>query len=192
MTVGQFFEQYKVQLLLVFLLLGSWFLADIFDKKHTQEFIAADHSADYFSVGYYKKEMNQQGIAKNELIAEKLIHYIDDGTIHLQKPVMTLHNADTPPWVIKSESGILAADRENLMLSGKVFINRRGTKKQKPFDINTSELKVKLSRNYAETDNWAELIEGSSRTEGVGMNAIFVEPVQINFLSKVKGRYEFN
>ncbi len=192
MTAGQFFDQYRVYLVLVFLLLGSWFLADVFDQKQGKEFVAADHSPDYFSVGYYKKEMSLQGIAKNELIADKLIHYIDDGTTHLEKPVMTLYNSDQPPWIIKSNSGILGADRENLLLSGKVFISRSGTKKKKPFDINTSELRVKLSISYAETDQWAELIEGSNRTEGVGMNAIFVEPVQIKFVSKVKGRYEFN
>jgi len=192
MTSFQFFDQYRVQLVLFFLLLGSWFLADIFDQKQGKEFVAANHSPDYFSVGYYKKEMSLRGFTKSELTADNLIHYIDDGTTHLENPVMTLYNPDKPPWNIKSSSGVLAADGDHLLLSGKVFINREGTKKQAPFDINTSELRVKLSINYAETDQWAELIEGTNRTEGIGMNAIFVEPVQIKFLSKVKGRYEFN
>jgi len=192
-TVGYFFEQYRVALVLFFLLLGSWLLASLFEQKEGKAFQAVDHSPDYFSKGYYKKEMDQQGLPISELTAEKLTHYNDDdGTTHLEKPVMTLYSAKSPSWVIKSATGLLAADRDNLLLSGKVFINRQGTKQQKSFDINTSELRVKLSTNYAETDEWAEIIEGSSRTEGIGMNATFVEPIWIKFLSKVKGRYEVN
>lgn len=192
MTLCQLLDHCRVYLVLVLLLLGSWFLADIFDKKQGKEFVAADHTADYFSVGYYKKEMNLQGVVKNELIADKLIHYPDDGTTHLENPQMTLYNPEAPPWVIKSTTGILGVDRDNLLLSGKVFISRNSTKTRRPFDLNTSELKVKLSISFAETDEWAELIEGSNRTEGVGMNTFFVEPIRIKFLSKVKGRYEFN
>ncbi len=192
MTVSYFLEQYRVYFVLIFLLLGSWFLASVFEKKEGKAFESIEHTPDYFSKGYYKKEMDQQGLAISELTAEKLTHYNDDGTTHLEQPVMTLYSAKSPSWVIKSTTGLLAADRDNLLLSGKVFINRQGTKKQKSFDINTSELRVKLSTNYAETDEWAEIIEGSSRTEGIGMNATFVEPIWIKFLSKVKGRYEIN
>jgi lipopolysaccharide export system protein LptC len=191
-TVSYFFEQYRIYIVLFFLLLGSWLLASFFEQKEGKAFQSMDHTPDYFSKDYYKKEMDHQGLAINELTAEKLTHYSDDGTTHLEKPVMTLYSAKSPSWIIKSTTGLLAADRDNLLLSGKVFINRQGTKRQKSFDINTSELRVKLSTNYAETDEWAEIIEGSSRTEGIGMNTTFVEPIWIKFLSKVKGQYEFN
>ncbi|KAF3982236.1 MAG: LPS export ABC transporter periplasmic protein LptC [Methylococcales symbiont of Hymedesmia sp. n. MRB-2018] len=185
-------SQYKIYAVLTILLLGLWFLADIFEQKETQKVAVSAHSPDYFSVGYYKKEMDVAGNIKNELNADKMTHYSDDGTTHLEQPVMTLYNSDAPPWVIKAETGILEADGDHLLLAGKVFISREGTEKLNPFNINTAELKVYLSVSYAETDQWAEIIDGSNRTEGIGLETTFSYPVKVKFLSNVKGRYEIN
>jgi len=186
------FGQYRVYFVLFFLVIGSWFLADLFEVKQQSVIKVADHSADYFSTGYYKKEMDQQGLLKSELNAKKMIHYADDQTTHLESPVMTLYNADAPPWVIHSETAILEADGDHLQLLGKVLVSREGAGKIRPFKLSTSRLKVQLSKNYAETTKWAKIIDDRNRTEGVGLEITFVEPVKLKFLSKVKGRYVFN
>ncbi len=167
-------------------------MADLFEEEELKKIQVVEHSADYFSSGYFKKEMNKNGLVKNELNADTMIHYGDDGTTHLENPVMILYNADVPPWVVESESGILEADGDHLLLAGKVFISREGTTTIRPFKINTSELRVKLSTSYAETNQWSEIIDVPNRTQGVGMEATFVDPVRVKFLSKVKGRYVFN
>lgn len=187
------FSQYRVYLVLAVLGVSSWLLADFFEQEFQDSDVTlVAHSPDYFSNGYYKKEMTTQGLLKNELTADKMIHYSDDGKTHLERPVMTLYNSDTPPWVIKSEKGVLEADGDHLLLAGHVFISRDAKKKRRLFKINSLDLKVVLSTSYAETDQWAEVFDGVNKTEGVGMEAFFVEPVRIKFLSKVKGRYEFN
>ncbi|MCK4841152.1 MAG: LPS export ABC transporter periplasmic protein LptC [Methylococcales bacterium] len=186
------FAEYRIYLILFVLGVTSWILADFFDEQAKVDKKIVSHSPDYFSVNYYKKEMDIDGLVKNELNADKMIHYSDDGKTHLENPVMTLHNSDASPWVIKSKTGILEADGDHLLLAGDVFISRARAKKLKPFIINTSELRVKLSTSYAETDQWGEIIDNPNRTEGVGLQATFVKPVKIKFLSKVKGRYEFN
>ena len=184
--------QYRIYLVLFVLVFSSWFLADIFEPEETEVAQIVDNSPDYFSTGYYKKEMAEDGLAKNELSADKMTHYSEDKTTHLVSPVMTLHNSDTPPWIIRSETGILEADGDNLLLAGKVFINRESINKRNAFKLNTSNLRVKLSTSYAETDEWAVIIDGRNRTEGVGMESTFVDPIRVKFLSRVKGRYEFN
>lgn len=171
---------------------GSWLAAYFFEEKQISKIMAVDHSPDYFSVDYTKKEMDQNGVLKSELFTKKLTHYADDQTIELDQPVMKLYNSVTPPWVIKSKGGWLAADSNHLLLKGKVFISRAKSKTHRLFKINTSELKVTLSTSYAITAKWAELLDGPNRTKGVGFEATFVEPVKIKFLSHVKGLYEFN
>jgi len=186
------FGQYRVYIVLFFLVIGSWFLADLFEIKQQSVVKVADHSADYFSIGYYKKEMDQQGLVKSELNAEKMIHYADDQTTHLDEPIMTLYNADVPPWVIQSETAILEADGDHLQLLGKVLVSREGSEQIRPFKLTTTNLRVQLSTNYAETKKWAKIIDDRNRTEGIGLEITFVEPVKLKFLSKVKGRYVFN
>jgi len=185
-------KQIRIYLVLFVLGIGSWLVAYFFEEKQISEIIAVDHSPDFFSVDYTKKEMDQSGILKSELFTNKMIHYGDDETTELDRPIMTLYNSNTPPWVIKSEGGWLAADSNHLLLTGKVFISREETEDYRLFKINTSELKVTLSTSFAITAKWAELIDGANRTEGTGLEATFVEPVKIKFLSHVKGRYEFN
>jgi len=185
-------NDYKAFLVLFILAISSWFLADLFEEKEFREIKVVENSPDFFSLGYYKKEMTASGLVKNELNAKKMTHYSGDGTTHLENPRMTLYNSDVPPWIIESDSGILEADGDNLLLTGKVNIKRERAKKVKPFNINTSDLRVKLSISYAETDKWAEIIEVPHRTEGVGMEVTFTAPIHLKFLSRVKGRYVFN
>jgi len=186
------FSQYGVYLVLAVLMAGSWLLADFFEEELKEPVTLVAHSPDYYSNGYYKKEMTQQGLLKNELTADKMIHYSDDGKTYLAQPVMTLYNSDTPPWVIRSKKGVLEADGDHLQLVGKVNITREGTKDIRAFVLNSLDMKVKLSTSYAETKKWAEIIDAQNRTQGIGLKITFTEPVRINFLSKVKGRYEFN
>jgi lipopolysaccharide export system protein LptC len=148
------------------------------------------HSPDYFSTGYTKWEMNELGRLKNKLLADKMIHYSDDGTTHMLNPVMFFHNEKTPPWVVNSETGILSGDGKDLLLNGKVTIDRKKAEGVTPLTINTSELKVKPETSYAETDEWAELISPPNTTTGTGMKMTFAQPIHLQLLANVKGKYE--
>ena len=154
----------------------------------------SENSPDYFSSGYYKKEMDKEGLPKNELLADTMQHYKTDGSTHLTKPLMTLFNSTetAAPWRIQAENGIMAADGDNLQLIGHTTISREAFKKTKALTVNTSNLRVKLTTNYAETDDWGEIISPPNKTSGTGMELTFVSPIHLKFLSKVKGRYELN
>ncbi len=186
-------QQYRFYILLALIVLLSLWLTSISERDDTfVDTVHMQNGIDYFSNGYSKTEMDITGIPKSDLVADSMIHYSGDGTTHLEKPVMTLYNGDLSPWVIQSESGILQENGEDLLLNGKVYINREAGKTSKPLTVNTSALRVRLPDNYAETDEWAEIISVSNRTTGIGMKVTFVEPIHLRLLSKVKGRYEVN
>lgn len=174
--------------MLFFLLIATWFLADFFEQATPLKTTVSERIIDSFSVGYYKKEMNTNGAIQRELYADKILHY-KDGITHIEQPIITLHNRNTPPWVIQSKAGVLAADRDNLLLSGKVFISRTQTDTLNPLKINTSELHINLPQSYAQTEQWSQIIDGTRTTEGIGMQATFARPIKVKFLSKVRGRY---
>ena len=148
------------------------------------------HSPDYFSKGYTKWEMNELGTLKSKLLSDEIIHYSDDGTTHMVNPIMFFHNEKTPPWVIKSSTGILSGDGKDLLLNGNVAINRDKAKGATQLTINTSVLKVKPETSYAETSEWAELISPPNKTTGTGMKMTFAEPIKLQLLTNVKGKYE--
>ena len=170
-------------------LLSSW-LVNFIELVMPSYPDALPHSPDYFSTGYTKWEMNEQGDLKNKLLADKIMHYSDDGKTHTIKPVMSFYNKNTPPWVIQSESGILSTDGKDLLLDGKVTISREKAKGSVPLTINTRLLKVKPDISYAETTQWAELISPPNKTTGKGMKMTYIEPVHLQLLANVKGNYE--
>ncbi len=49
----------------------------------------AKHSADYYSTGYQKREMDALGMLSSEIMASKMVHYNDDGTVHMEAPKMS-------------------------------------------------------------------------------------------------------
>ncbi|MDD5410512.1 MAG: LPS export ABC transporter periplasmic protein LptC [Methylobacter sp.] len=184
------FGENKTYLYLAIIALMSWGLVKLTGLDQLERAIVPAHSPDYFSKGYTKWEMNELGKLKSKLLADELIHYTDDGTTHLDNPVMFFYNEKTPPWIVKSETGILSADGKDLLLNGKVNVNREKAEGVRELKINTSNLKVKPETSYAETVEWAELISSENWTTGTGMNMVFADPIHLELLSNVKGKYE--
>ncbi|NOQ34437.1 MAG: LPS export ABC transporter periplasmic protein LptC [Methylococcaceae bacterium] len=173
----------------------SWWAVEIFqlpDEDESKSSELPKHSPDYFSKGYLKKEMDEQGLVKSKLFAEEMLHYSDDGVTHMTKPEMTFYNADTPPWIIKSESGTLSVDGKDLLLNGQVFVNRNKAENVKQLTIETTNLRVKTEESYAEGDEWAKLSSPPNWAEGIGIQMIFQKPISLKLLANVKSYYERN
>lgn len=182
----------KFYLTLTSVALVTWGLVKFIGDEEGQQGVIAAHSADYFSKGYTKFEMNELGKVNKKLIADQVTHYSDDDTTHTLNPVMFFYNEKTPPWVIKAETGILSADGKDLLLNGKSVVSRAKAEGVKELIINTSNLRVKPETSYAETDEWAELISLPNTTTGIGMKLVFAAPIHLELLANVKGKYETN
>lgn len=172
------------------LALMSWWLVKLTGLDEINRTQAPPHSADYFSKGYSKWEMNESGTLKSKLLADQMIHYSDDGTTVMFKPLMYSYDEKSPPWVIQSETGLLSSDGKNLLLTGKVTIDRAKGPGFRPLTIHTSNLRVKPENRYAETDAWAELISPPNKTTGTGMKMVYAQPIHLELLAHVKGNYE--
>ncbi|MEQ1530262.1 MAG: LPS export ABC transporter periplasmic protein LptC [Methylococcales bacterium] len=183
-------RDYKPYFYIVGVTLLSWWLAKLTGLDDLNRAATPPHSPDYFSKGYVKLEMDSVGQLNSKLLAEQMVHYSDDKTTHTVKPVMFFYNDTTPPWVIKSETSILSADGKDLWLNGKVNVNRAKAEGVTELIINTSNLKVKPETSYAETVDWAELLSPPNVTTGTGMKLVFAEPIHLELLSNVKGKYE--
>lgn len=180
----------RLYLTLTAIALFSWGLVQLINTNEIAQRVNPAHSADYFSTGYTKFEMNEQGKVKSKLIADSVTHYSDDNTSHTVHPVIFFYNDTTPPWVINAESGILSADGKNLALNGKTVINRARAEGVKQLTINTANLKVNPDTHYAETTARAELLSPPNVTTGTGMKMVFSSPIHLELLANVKGKYE--
>jgi lipopolysaccharide export system protein LptC len=186
------FGEKFIYILLASLALLSWWLAQYAGLTETSQKKGKPYSADYFSKGYTQWEMDENGRPKSKLTAVELKHYPIYWATHTKKPVMYFLTENKPPWIVEALTGILSKDGKRLNLNGKVRINRPEAEGFRQIIINTSNLKVKPETSYAETEAWAELISPPNVTIGIGMKAVFKEPIHLELLSQVKGKYEVN
>ena len=144
---------------------------------------AVEHSADYFSVGYQKWQMNEKGLLDSQLAANKMTHYSDNKTIILENPVMIFENNTTSPWKIRAQTGEIPTNSDVISLNGAVFIERPGNVKERALAIETSNLTVSPQTHFAQTKEWTALRSGKNITTGLGMKATFNAPIHLELLS---------
>ncbi|MDD2759428.1 MAG: LPS export ABC transporter periplasmic protein LptC, partial [Methylomonas sp.] len=168
-----FWDKYQLYFYVAMAALATWWLQQLYELRQA-EIKVAENSPDFFSTGYYKKEMDLHGRPKSELTADKMRHYKSDGSTHLDRPVMTLYNPGAAPWVIRSDGGIMASDGDHLQLMGHAVVNREASENNAALKVTTSDLRVTLSSNYAETSAWADIVSPPNQTSGTGMEVTFV------------------
>lgn len=182
-------HNYQIYVYVALASLLSWWLVE-FNPHDETGVLVAQEGPDFFSNGYYKKQMSEAGLPKSELKSVKMTHSRERGDTQLQNPMMTLYNPDQSPWFIVADQAILARNGDDLQLMGETLISREAYKRNAALTVKTRDLNVKLSSHFAKTDAWAEIISPPHKTSGTGMEATFVSPIHLKFLSKVKGRYE--
>ena len=151
---------------------------------------AVAHSADYFSVGYQKWQMDEKGLLDTQLTANKMTHYSDNKTIFLENPVMIFENNTKSPWKIHAQTGEIPTNSDFVLLNGAVFIERPGNVKERELAIETSNLTLLPQTHFAQTKEWTQLRSGKNITTGLGMKATFNAPIHLELLAKVHGKYE--
>ncbi|MCI0654985.1 MAG: LPS export ABC transporter periplasmic protein LptC [Methylococcaceae bacterium] len=183
-------KQLWIYLALTIVVLLSWFVADWLSPQPKKIQSRDSHRPDSFSKKFSKITMTEEGKPKNKLIAESMVHFKDDDTTELEKPVFTYFNAEAPPWVVHSDRGFISTRGETIVLGGKVWITRAAAPGIEPVTINTENLRIKPKTDYAETDKFAELISNRNRISGIGLSLYFGEHKRITLHSSVRGIYD--
>ena len=187
-----FSQQYKgaILLLLVFLF-SMWAVNNEPEQTLDQDSMQTEHHADHFAQSYHKITMDKMGRPINKLYADFAAHYSDHAETELTTPLLTVNKGDLPPWVIRSKTGVIADDGQTIFMQGQVYIDRAGAKNVREVNIKTSNLRIQPKENYAETDDWAELVTGLDTISGVGMKLFYQDPLYIELLANVKGTHVY-
>ena len=148
------------------------------------------HSPDFFAEGFTVTTMAADGLAARSLSGEKMLHFQDDQSTELTRPVITIFEKDKPPWKVKSETGWVSPDGEVILLQGRVTIDRMAAPGVRPVHVVTRELRVQPNDEYAETDQPVDLRSRRDWLKSNGMQLWFGKPIRLKFLARVRGYYE--
>lgn len=168
----------------------SWLAADWLSPQEEKVQSKVMHRPDSFSKQLSKITMTEDGRPKNKLIAKSMVHFKDDDTTELEKPVLTYFKTNSPAWVVHANQARISSEENTIFLGGKVHITRDAAPGIQPVTINTEDLTLKPKTDYAETEKFAELISNQNRISGIGLSLYFGDHKQIELHSNVRGKYE--
>lgn len=182
--------------LLLLLVLTSWIHNSLQDEGGAIE--TRDRGEPDSMMWDFKRiDMDEKGLPKARLTADLMKHYPHDDSVELEHPAMEIYNEDKVlPWQITAERGWLSGDGEKLLLYGKVYIwrdqaqqDQHSVQTRKEIELITTDLRILLKEEYAETDNFVMIISPAAKVTAVGLQAN-LKKRNLKLLSKVRGRYE--
>lgn len=90
-------------LVMVVVAVASWQLVQQEDPASPAIAPSGPREIDYYVTGLNVTRMTIAGKPAHRLRADNLHHYTDDDTTELQKPRLTVFQADSPPWELDAE-----------------------------------------------------------------------------------------
>ena len=115
----------KISFILLFGVLGllsMWLQFGIIEKEQVEFDGNERHDPDYYIENFTAVGMDEKGIRRYVLEAERLVHYPDDDTALLDNPHIIQYEDGAPPRHTYSESGWISSDGNEVLLTGNVRV----------------------------------------------------------------------
>jgi len=151
----------------------------------------ARHDVDFTIEKLSSTVLDKQGVARSTLTAEKMWHFSDDETTHLQMPRIVNLKADQPPVSITAKLGTLSKNNEDVFMRDDVVITRTAPETLNELRFETDYLHIAPDRNTADTDHPVLMYDKKNVVSAVGM--LFDNQTRtVKLLSQVKANHEAN
>jgi lipopolysaccharide export system protein LptC len=170
------------------LLLGSYWL-NLQVKPYEPSTGAQRHDVDFVVYGLRSTTLNNDGQPRFTLLTEKMWHYPDDDTTHMQSPSLTSYFKDQPPTTVDALSGTLSSKGEEIQLNEDVRIFRPGTSPSQAQHFNTEFLRVLPDSGWAETSFPVLMFDRYNTINAVGME-LDNGARTVRFLKQVRAVHE--
>ena len=129
-------------------------------KRHDPDFIISKLSA---------TTLNEQGMPHFIVSAQKMMHYPDDDSTHLDEPQLSSFNTDQPPVYIFAKRGEVSSKGDEIFLRDEVKLMRAAGPSQSEMTLTTTFLHVIPDRDLADTDRPVTLEDDHNIVHATGM-----------------------
>ena len=142
----------KISFILLFGVLGllsMWLQFGIIEKEQVEFDGNERHDPDYYIENFTAVGMDEKGIRRYVLEAERLVHYPDDDTALLDNPHIIQYEDGAPPRHTYSESGWISSDGNEVLLTGNVRViqNVSGDEDSGQTVLTTEKMRIYLDDN---------------------------------------------
>lgn len=147
------------------------------------------HDVDYYVDNFSAVTLGTQGQPRFTLSAEKMWHYPDDDSTHLQMPKLTSLYANRPPTITSAQAGTISSKGDDVYLRYEVSVLRPAGDGIGEQRFTTDYLHVIPDRDWAETDQPVVMTNQYNVIRAVGME-LDNKARTAKLLSRVRATHE--
>jgi lipopolysaccharide export system protein LptC len=170
--------------------LFTWWLAGALGPHEAPQKKVKTGRVDYFTKGLRRTVMGEDGNPKEHLVADEMLHYEDEDTAVLFRPVITLFVKQGPPWIINSETAKIPGNSEFIFMNGDVLVEREAHEDSRAIRIETTNVRTIPDKDYAETDEYIRVISPPDYMTGTGATINFGHNLNYRILHDVRRRHD--
>jgi lipopolysaccharide export system protein LptC len=149
-------------------------------KRHDPDFIVSKFSA---------TTLDEQGKPRFLMTAQKMTHYPDNDSTHLEEPQLASFFPDRPTIYTSAKQGEVSSKGEEVFLRDDVKLVRAGNATQNEMVFATAYLHVVPDRELADTDRPVTMTDAHNVVHAVGMQ-LDNKTRTVKLLSQVISQYE--
>ncbi len=155
-------------------------LAPDASKRHDPDFIASKFAA---------TTLNEQGAPHFILYAQKMVHYPDNNSTHLDDPQLSTLYPDRPPVYTSARQAEISSNGKEIFLHGDVKIVRAANAAQSEMTLTTTYLHAVPDLDLMDTDRPVTMTGANTAIHAVGMT--FDNKTRImKLLAQVRSQHE--
>ncbi len=139
-------KKIAIALVLILLAAGSWWLTHRVAPPEPKSDHKLRHDPDYIVKNFTAYVMDEDGKRRYHLSANRLLHYPDDETAHLDQPYLIQYKKDGPPIHTRAEKGWLPDDASRILMTGSVHVTRGNDGRTGGGEIITDSMLIELDR----------------------------------------------
>ena len=147
------------------------------------------HDPDFTIIKLAATTLNEQGLPRFLMSAQKMVHYPDDDSTHLEEPQLSSLYADRPAVYTSSRQGEVSSKGNEVFLRDEVKLVRAADAAQSEMTITTDYLHIVPDRDWADTDRPVTLMDARNIINAVGLQ--FDNKARIvKLLAQVRSQHE--
>lgn len=162
-------------LLLAAAAVGSGWLVNRVSRNDAVTSTTTGLDPDYYMEDFTTLTIGKDGTPLNRLQAAYMEHNPVDDSLELHEPRLEVFRDNEDPLFITADRGLVTNDNEVIFLRGKVRMWEENAEGGVNFQVDTSDVKVLVVDEYAETDQLATIVARRTRIAGRGMRAYFAD-----------------
>ncbi len=170
MTGGHHIHWLPLGFVALLALMSAW-LNQLAERPQVLDNTGFSHDPDYIVEHFNVQAFDLGGRPRHRLIAQRMIHYMDDDTTELDQPRFRLTTAGQAPVDVSSRRGLMFGDRDSVHFLGDVRATRSATRDQSAFILTGEHLRVVPDAGLLSSDKPVILRQGTSVIHAGGMYA---------------------